>query len=775
MKLLPFSTTLAHPPHDLLSEHLLRVAQQAQNSIANGVQRAKEMAFISGLFHDIGKATYYFQVDRLKNNKKCDLTRHSEIGAILSWWYTAQLKNWELWQRIAVFNAIHRHHSPFNSESWEQFFVKTRQGEIKEVGSDLHKQLTSIDLLGIQQWLENLAIIFNFLPAQLLPLNKEGVISELKNPKRSEIKKAFQTLEHAVLTLAGFGSLLANDKLDTATSGKLFERQKLPINAVETYKKQELSTESSLKPLNQQRTAIAVEVLQTWQQHLTHHLLTFTAPTGSGKTLAILNAALQIRAQIQQQEGHIPRIIYCLPFTAIIDQNHAIFNKVLATQLDDITDDILLKHHHLTDAVFQTKDAEYAADGAGQLLTETWQSELVVTTFYQLLYTLLSAKNANLKRAGQLTGSIVLMDEVQAIPIKYWQMIRYLFEAMATALNTRFVLLTATRPLIFDTNKAIELLPHHVDYFKSLSRVQLHCYHRQSINLETFAQKFVEYHQEEARPVLIIVNRKSAVSQLYELLTKNFPNRPILALSTSFTPRDRQIRIRLMQRWLRNKKPCIVITTQLIEAGVDVSFPIVHRDLAPLDSIIQSAGRCNRHNEADLGQVFLWKLYTDEQNTQPHWMKIYDPPLIEVTENVLKQPLYQESEFLALSQNYFQATQARFSVNSVEDWLKSGNFNEIERNFKLIEENPQRSLFIVRTPKDKQLWDRYCMIYRNNTTLPSEKQKLFSKIRRAFYERVIHVWGKADPSEPITKLEAINSTYNKQIGFIGMDERTIFC
>jgi len=785
MKPLPFSETLAHPPHDLLSEHLLRVAKQAADSIPNNIKTAKEIAFIAGLFHDMGKASHYFQVDRLKNNKKTNLTKHSEMGAILSWWYTAQLR-WELWQRLAVFNAIHRHHSPLDSEQWQDFFVKTRQGEIKKEGSDLHKQLISLDLLGIQQWLESLATIFDFLPEKLTVLTKEAVINELKSPKGSEIKQAFQTLEHAVLALAGFGGLLANDKLDTATSGKSFERQTLPVNAVETYKKRKFFTDHGLQPpvvtsalelLNQQRTVIAEEVLQTWQQHLTHHLLTLTAPTGAGKTLTILNAALHIRTQVQQQAGYTPRIIYCLPFTAIIDQNHAIFDEVLklATQLNEIPDDMLLKHHHLTDDVFKTKEAEYQADGAGQLLTETWQSELVVTTFYQLLYTLLSSKNANLKRAGQLTGSIVLMDEIQAIPIRYWQMIRHLFSAMATALKTRFVLLTATLPLIFESAKSIELLPNHALYFKSLSRVQLHCYHQSPVNLEVFAEKLAEQYREDSRAMLVIVNRKSAVRQLYELLTKIFPNRPILALSTFFTPKDRKVRIRLMQRWLRNQNPGIVITTQLIEAGVDVSFPIVHRDLAPLDSIIQSAGRCNRHDSAQQGQVFLWKLYTDEQHVQLHWQKIYDRPLIEATENVLKQPVYQESEFLALSQDYFQAVQSRFSVMPVEDWLKAGNFVKISQDFQLIEEKPQRSLFVIKTPKDEKLWDRYRAIYRDGTTSPLEKQKLFSKIRRLLYERVIQVWGQSDFNEPIEKLEASDFTYTKAVGFIGEDERSIFC
>jgi CRISPR-associated endonuclease/helicase Cas3 len=763
MKLLPFSETLAHQ-NDPLPEHLLRVAKQASNSILSNNKEAKEIAFIAGLFHDIGKSSYYFQ-ERLRETKPSKpnkLTSHSEISAILAWWYTSQL-NWDLWKQIAVFNAIHRHHSALKCKNWDHFLTNAQYEMIEEKNSHLHKQLDAIDLIGIQQWLEHL------FEKKLPTLTKESVIESLEKIKGFKIKKAFQHLDQSIISLVSFGGLLATDKIDAALKSESIEREDLPSNSVDNYK---LNRFIEINELNKMRSKIAEEVLETWQNNISNSLFTFTAPTGSGKTLAILNTVLKIREQIQIDKNYLPRIIYCLPFTAIIDQNYAVFEDVLklSTKLSNIPDNLLLKHHHLTDYTFKTEEAEYEKDGVGQLLIETWQSEIVVTTFYQLLYTLFSSLNANLKRAGQLAGSIILMDEVQAIPVKYWQAIRNVFNTLAETFNTKFVLLTATRPLIFEKDKSIELLPNHDSYFKSLSRVQLFCKQNLPISLEQFSDKIIEQYQEDNKATLIILNTKSAVKELYELLKENLPNVLILTLSTNFTPIDRKIRIRLIKRWLKQKKPCIVITTQLIEAGVDVSFPIVHRDFAPLDSIIQSAGRCNRHNEEKEGEVYLWTLQ-NEHNKKFH-ERIYDSTLTQST--IFEESIYQENDFLQLSERYFEQINARFSSEPVDEWLKEGNFEKIEKQFKLIEEKPQRSLFIIKNAKDKQIWEEYREIYRNEKNSPLEKKQAFQKIRKSLYERVIQVFGKYDPNEPIEKIEASEITYNKQIGFIGEDNRNIF-
>jgi CRISPR-associated endonuclease/helicase Cas3 len=782
MKPLPFSQTLAHL-NDPLPEHLWRVAERARNAIAPSAQSELGLiAFVAGLFHDIGKATPYFQAYLLKTKRKTQYTPHAKMGAVLSWWYTGEMAL-PVWIRLAIFLAILRHHGHLNYESWKQHFIQIRRYDFK-TGKPLLTQLSSLDLNGIHYWLQNLPQIEGLsLPKNLPPLTLEKIEKRLLEIGLSKLRQPFPDLEAAVIFVAGFGSLLAVDKIDAAMQGATIPRQALPSDAVTKYKR----FLSSASNLNERREQIATEVKQTWLAHLDKHLFSLTAPTGSGKTLTILNAALAIRAEIEKTQGYSPRIIYCLPFMSVIDQNHGVFREVFKAnnlfKKGERQDNLLLKHHHLVDGLYKTDHAEYEADGAGQLLTETWQSELVVTTFYQLLHSLLSYENGNLKRAGQLTGSLVLMDEVQAIPLKYWQALCHLFQAVANSLGTRFVLLTATKPLIFRSENAVELLPSHTEHFRALSRVEIH-YQAKPLTLAQFSEQLIEKYRFDNRAMLIIVNQKRAVESVFTTFHQALPDRKIIALSTHFTPKDRRSRIRLIQLLLRQNQPCIVISTQLVEAGVDISFPIVHRDLAPLDSVIQSAGRCNRHNNSKVpGELHLWHLYDNGKMNTPLCQKVYDTPLIEVTEAIFSQQAqWQESDFLQLSEQYFEKCWLRHDQEEVEQWLKAGNFERIQTDFQLIREGaPKRSLFIVSKDKRNQearqselnLWQRYCEIVHDKNLSPQQQKQQFAEIRHPFYERVIQVEGKPERDEPITKIEAGKESYNRKIGFIKLKEESV--
>jgi CRISPR-associated endonuclease/helicase Cas3 len=240
----------------------------------------------------------------------------------------------------------------------------------------------------------------------------------------------------------------------------------------------------------------------------------------------------------------------------------------------------------------------------------------------------------------------------------------------------------------------------------------------------------------------------------------------------------------LIQRLQRQGRPIIVISTQLVEAGVDLSFPVVHRDLAPLDAIIQSAGRCNRHGEQSegLGEVHLWQLMTtpsDSRAPEPLWTRVYDRPLIEVTVDVLgAADHWDESDFLELSERYFLGCRARHDQQRVDEQLARGDLAAIEREFRLIEEVPNVSLFIRRTERDHQVWGTYRMLHEDPALTPAEQEQQFRPWRRAFLERVIQIPVRARPGlerDEVHVLDAGPETYDRAAGFLALPPAEATC
>ncbi|MBA7553895.1 hypothetical protein ES705_46499 [subsurface metagenome] len=192
-----------------------------------------------------------------------------------------------------------------------------------------------------------------------------------------------------------FGCLLQADKILSA-GGRVESFESKVISSVVDNFKNTLPKKDS--PIINLRNEL-YRVVEKASAQKTPGLFSLTAPTGSGKTINVLNAVLKIRDQIQKNNKVQSRIIYCLPFTSIIEQNYEVFEKVLKNSGYKITSDILLKHHHLTDLQYETDDPEFDPDNSS-LFVETWQSEIIVTTFYQLLYTIFTNRNKNLKYAS---------------------------------------------------------------------------------------------------------------------------------------------------------------------------------------------------------------------------------------------------------------------------------------------------------------------------------------------------------------------------------------
>ncbi|MEA3547904.1 MAG: CRISPR-associated helicase Cas3' [Thermodesulfobacteriota bacterium] len=785
MNMLPFSETYAHPG-DPLSYHLERVAREAKRSLAGTSRHLQLQAVLAGLCHDLGKATWYFQEWRLKQNRVDRETYHSRLGALFFWWLSQGLLLENLGEllrlRLNVLTVILRHHGSLNENQLDT--LGRLRERIKDEDELITKQLGAIDLKGICSWFSDQADLLSIpwrpfwdstpkaadiLTAALQP-NGLKILMKIKNPPGGP-------LQDMTAFLAVYGALLAADKIDTALESKRISRAYLAPDLVTNYKQTFFKQETQPSAITVLRCEIAREVSKNLLAHSDCHHFTLTAPTGSGKTLAVLDAVLRLRDRLPKND-HPARIIYCLPFTSVIDQNHQVISDVLKAGNIERSQDILLKHHHLTSPVFRTSENsetmpqhEFDADGAGPLLTETWQSEIVVTTFYQLLHTFFSGKNRHLKRNSQLSGAIVILDEVQAVPLHYWQAISNLFQAASTILHTRFILMTATQPLIFGQEKEIpELLPSHATFFKRLSRMAIHCRQQQQTDLIDFASRLQKDFLEQPQPTLVIVNRRKTVKILYQLLSKKLKGKTILALSTDLTPLDRKERIKNIQTALDKKEALLVISTQLVEAGVDISFPVVHRDLAPLDSIIQSSGRCNRHNEAERGILHLWQLIDSESNspTTPLWQKIYDSNLIQITQDILQDSTtIPEKDFPSLSRRYFTMCWERSGQIKIDHYLADGDFEKLAEKFKLIMDDfPTVTVFVIQNKTDQKLWDRYLELDEIESAL--QRRQEFLKYKFDFLERVIQVNCRERQGKEIIAIHAGDDRYNSATGFVAL-------
>jgi CRISPR-associated endonuclease/helicase Cas3 len=320
-------------------------------------------------------------------------------------------------------------------------------------------------------------------------------------------------------------------------------------------------------------------------------------PTGGGKTLSSLRYALEHAKKFNKD-----RILYIIPFTTIIDQNAKDIKDILGR------DDIILEHH--SNLIVDNQQEEY------KLLTERWDSPIILTTMVQFLDTLFSGGTQGVRRMHNLANSIIIFDEIQAIPIKCINMFNSAINFMSKVCNATVILCTATQPLLSTTKMPLMLsknaniitdIHQKFEQFKRVNLVDKRIIEGySSYSLKDFVLKIMQ----RLDSVLAIFNTKNAAKEVFNELKKANTDLPkekqylIFHLSTNMCPSHR-IKILEDMRKKLGQQRVICISTQLIEAGVNISFGCVVRSLAGLDSIAQAAGRCNRHGESFCSDVYI--------------------------------------------------------------------------------------------------------------------------------------------------------------------------
>lgn len=334
-----------------------------------------------------------------------------------------------------------------------------------------------------------------------------------------------------------------------------------------------------------------------------------TLPTGMGKTLTSLNWALYHA----KAHPNIKRIVIVLPFISIIDQTA----NELKTIFKDY--DVILEHH--SNVIYEVPNEEESyCKNSKALATENWDYPIVITTAVQFFESLFSNQRSKCRKLHNLQDSIVIFDEIQTLPVNLAECTMKMLNDMLHLCRCSFLFCTATQPN-FQTRKDFcgidhitPLVENPASVFTSTKRVKyisIDDYKAQSF--ESIANCVVEQNDS----VLIVCNTKKKAMTLFDKL-KEKSEIPVLHLSTNMCQIHRMEVINKVRQNLKNGRKLILCSTQLIEAGVDMDFPVVFRELAPLESIIQSAGRCNREGKLKEGQVYLFQLEDDSQPSRQY-------------------------------------------------------------------------------------------------------------------------------------------------------------
>ena len=584
------------------------------------------------------------------------------------------------------------------------------------------------------------------------------------------------------LTLEIWGSLVLADKTSAASRGEeadvdsTYEATQPSLQKLDEYVAN-LEASSPADPdgsrterLNHYRSRARSSVVENAKQFAEAGggVATLTLPTGMGKTLSGLSAAQTVRDELGGE-----RVVYALPFTSIIEQ---VVDEVEDIYETDTLGRLLTAHHHLSETKIvdeddtDADDADKNDDVAG-MLAESWRAGLTVTTFVQLFESLAGPANKQSMKIPALRDSVVILDEPQSLPLDWWKLVPRLVTILTEQYGATVIAMTATQPQLFDETTerggdVTELVDDPDIYFEATERVQY--------ELDVSTERYIETQEapksyadagtelltavDSGASTLAVCNTIDSARALFDELTDNtdllpsvgdiysdelstvettadidpetlagrieeWSDRSVLHLSTRLRPVDRLKLIETAKELTDDGHGLITVSTQLIEAGVDISFDRVYRDLAPIDSIVQAAGRCNRSFERKQGRVIVWWLDVPEEQQKTPAEAVYNqgetllPVAAETLDAVRKEnkPLSETAVARTAVTEYYKALHTDRNVGKQEyaeyvDDVRGDKLKELS----LIDQRNAVDIIICRTKDERdqieqvrEAWTQY--------------------------------------------------------------------
>lgn len=560
-----------------------------------------------GLVHDLGKATRVFDQYIRSNVGLCDpdedvvddiiLERgkidHSTAGAQIIYEYLSKDPSNRIAAEILPI-IIASHHSGLID-------CLTPGGENR-----LAKRLTKdpADTRKNEAW-DNLD---PSIRARIVTLLQSDVGEALRSFIRSSIETQDGDPEIrfklGLLTRFLFSVLIDADRLDTADfenpKGEVLRNygQYVPWDKLIDLLEHKLQLFPNDKPIDLLRRTVSEHCKSMGVKK--RGIYRLTVPTGGGKTLASLRFALY-----HAREHNMERIIYVIPYTSIIDQNAAVICDILDPNASrEGASSIVLEHH-------SNLAPEIASSTQHRLLAENWDAPIVLTTMVQFLEALFGAGTRSCRRMHQLANAVIIFDEIQMLPIRSIHLFNVALQYLVKACGATALLCTATQPLLDQVeprNRALsitsEIIPNVDELYRELRRVSVIDKTRaDGWTTDDIAELAID-EMSMYGSVLLIVNTKKAAATIFKEIKSR--TNSVCHLSTNMCPAHRLSVLAEIRDTIESKDRMICVSTQLIEAGVDISFPVVIRSLAGLDSVTQAAGRCNRHKERqNYGRVII--------------------------------------------------------------------------------------------------------------------------------------------------------------------------
>ncbi|MFR8506953.1 MAG: CRISPR-associated helicase Cas3' [Peptoniphilus sp.] len=750
-----------------LYTHLLKTGLEAKK-IGEKVYMGN-ISFLTGLLHDIGKASLDFQDKIIKNsNKKVD---HSSLGGLFvvkiyksvfdeilvskdqsildlkSVLEKDKLTILDLSDYINILiYTIMSHHGQYDMvrKNEDMAYVLTSLDRLKKIekspyrfGESLQESLDIDDFYKeVEKFYESKGIYIKDIFCKGF-LEYLEIIKKLKNSAKEYSKnKEYEALclYKSLLIRLLVSILKSADIKDTINAYENIIVDEDPENLRQVEKRFEENINKKYASfgepegkLNVLRREISEDILKRSKEDGLG-IYKLDLPTGAGKTL------LSLRYGINQMnyQGK-DRFFYVTSFLSVLEQNASEMRKILND------DDFILEHHS---NVVDDKDEIENDDRDDELdvvkkkfLLDDWTSPVILTTMVQFYNSIFKGKSANLTRFKSLINSVIILDEWQSIPTEFLYMTNLALNFMKIVMKTTLVLSTATQP----TNASVSL-DHKLFYgnldgenediienknydFSAFERVKLKIYGdiNKMYGIEDIRDLVLENLDKSN---LIILNTKKLVRKLYDLLENNYEDKDLYYLTTNLTASDRLKKIgEIKKRLLDGDKICVV-STQLIEAGVDVDFDLVIRSLSGMDSVVQAMGRCNREGHRQSAFTYLINLDKNEEKTS--MLKGVDE-----RKTACKAALNKSTDDLdikKLTEEYFEKLYANLKGDQYSDILKllaenkrvAGDFQKLNKVKKELKEvagylyDEKRQIYFDLFQSFKEAYKEFELIEDNN-------------------------------------------------------------